>query len=113
MAGDFLGNGLPSGYLIQLLLPLRLGAREDDRIFLNNLREDLTRRFGGVTAYTRAPAVGDWKDGADVIERDEIVIVEVMVEELEARWWGELKERIRLELDQEELIIRALPYQHL
>lgn len=103
------GEAIP-GHLVQLLLPLRGGAREEDRRYLNDLREELTHRFGGVTAYLRAPAIGDWKDESNLIERDEIVIVEVMVDELDTGWWADLRERIRKELDQEDLIVRALPY---
>ena len=37
---------------------------------------------GGVTAFTRAPAAGFAKQG-DQVERDEIVVFEVMTEQIE------------------------------
>ena len=94
-------------HLVQLLLPLydpegvRFGRDAFDRV-----ARELTERFGGLTAYTRAPAAGLWKEEG-ATQRDDIVVYEVMVDALDARWWAgyriELEERFR----QEELVIRA------
>ena len=96
-------------YLIQLLLPVR---DERDRPFPRELYERLTReltdRFGGVTAYTRAPATGLWEEtrsGEQV--RDDIVVYETMVDGLDERWWKALRERLEGEFHQDELVIRA------
>ena len=62
-------------HLIQLLLPLH---DNDGRPFsvsdFAQVRRDLTERFGGVTAFVRAPAQGLWKEVADDINRDEVVM---------------------------------------
>jgi hypothetical protein len=61
--------------LVQILLPLR---DNQGRAFTGDVhgktRHELLERFGGVTAYQRAPAQGLWKsDGGDVAH-DEVVI---------------------------------------
>ena len=49
-------------HLVQLLLPLydNEGRGFGETPFAA-VREELTRRFGGVTAYMRSPATGLWK----------------------------------------------------
>ena len=48
-------------HLIQLLLPLydNDGMQQPDDLF-RRVRTELTERFGGLTAYTRAPALAAW-----------------------------------------------------
>jgi hypothetical protein len=96
--------------LVQLFLPLRdnAGAAFPASLF-HRVRAELTDAFGGVTAYQRAPATGLWEDGADEVQRDDLVLFEVMVESLDRTWWkdycADLAERFR----QEEVLVRALP----
>jgi hypothetical protein len=61
--------------LIQILLPANGG---DEGVF-ERLAQELTAKFGGVTSFIRAPAEGLWNAGSH-IERDDIVVIEVMVE---------------------------------
>jgi hypothetical protein len=95
-------------FLVQLLLPRydNDGQPFDGRLF-GVVRQELIAQFGGVTAYTRAPARGAWEDDGDVV-RDDILIYEVMVEELDRRWWAEYRETLRRRFDQDELIARAM-----
>jgi hypothetical protein len=103
-----------AGALVQILLPLVNGSGDAGMGgFYDELREELTERFGGVTAYLRSPATGLWKNEEDRVERDSVVIYEVMVEEVDRDWWAALRERIRIRLQQDELIIRAIPFQRL
>jgi hypothetical protein len=95
-------------YLIQLLLPVRDNAGEPyPKDHYDGLARRLTERFGGVTAYTRAPATGLWETASGETVRDQVVVYEVMADELDREYWG----RVRLELEarfaQEELVIRA------
>ena len=96
-------------FLIQILLPLTDNAgRPFDDAVLPRLQAELTRRFGGFTAFTRAPAEGLWAhDGRKT--RDEIVVVEIMVEELDESWWRQLRARLERELRQENIVIRCHP----
>ena len=101
--------------LVQLLLPLRDNEGEPfPRVAFAAVREELAGRFGGVTAYLQAPALGVWKDAEEgTLERDEIVVLEVMVDDLDAAWWGEYREELRRRFRQEELVVRALGMERL
>jgi hypothetical protein len=68
--------------------------------------------FGGLTAYTRAPAEGLWNSGSTV-KRDEIVIVEVMVDSLDRTWWKEYRRELEQVFCQDEIVVRAQTYEHL
>ena len=96
-------------YLVQLLLPL---YDNDGRPFeageYVKLRAELADRFGGVTAYTRAPARGVWKDDSGETTRDDIVIFEVMTADLDEPWWTSFRESLEARFRQESLIVRAL-----
>jgi len=65
--------------LVQLLLPV---ADNEGRAFAPevyaDLRRTLVERFGGATAYVRSPAEGLWAPRAGEVNRDRIVLVEVM-----------------------------------
>jgi hypothetical protein len=94
-------------YLVQLLLPLRdEDGKPFPRAHYRQIRTLLTERFGGLTAYTRAPAEGLWDDG-DAVAHDDIVVYEVMVRELDRDWWGEYRTGLERHFDQVELVIRA------
>lgn len=99
---------MKGAHLVQLLLPLTRpgGARFPASLYRDVTRE-LAARFGGVTAYNRAPASGLWKEEPGHTEHDDIVVYEVMVEALDARWWRGYRERLEVEFRQEELVVRA------
>jgi hypothetical protein len=97
-------------HLVQVLLPLYnpQGDPFGGDLFAA-VRLQLTERFGGVTAYARAPAKGLWKDADGEVARDDIVVYEVMTDELDTGWWSGYRERLRMRFEQEDLVIRALP----
>ena len=96
-------------HLVQLLLPLydNAGQRFDETPFAA-IREELTRRFGGVTAYMRSPATGLWKKDSGDVDRDEVVTVEVMVDRLDPDWWRSYCRRLAASFGQEALVVRAI-----
>lgn len=95
-------------YLIQLLLPLHDNERREfPKEEYTAVRSELTERFGGITVYTRAPAVGLWKANGNSTSRDDIVIFEVMSDELDADWWRDYKHQLEKRFRQEMLVIRA------
>ena len=96
-------------YLVQILLPLydNDGHPFDAGEYVR-LRAELADRFGGVTAYTRAPARGVWKDDSGETTRDDIVIFEVMTEALDEPWWRAFRQELETRFRQESLIVRAL-----
>ena len=96
-------------HLVQLLLPLRDNAGHPfPQDFFVRVRAELTARYGGVTAYLRAPASGVWKDEQGEVARDEVVMVEVMVEPLDRAWWQAYRRDLEQRFRQQELVVRAL-----
>ena len=94
-------------HIVQLLLPLRdnegraFGSEHYDAV-----RGELTRRFGGLTAYSRAPAEGLWEgDGGRA--RDDVVVYEVMADELDRGWWRGFRAALERRFAQDELVVRA------
>ena len=77
------------------------------------VRRELTDRFGGVTAHTRCTAEGFWEDDEGHTRRDEVIIVEVMVEEIERAWWHAYGMEVASRFAQEEMVIRAVPFESL
>jgi hypothetical protein len=96
-------------HLVQLLLPLydNEGARFPAAHY-EKVAQELTDRFGGLTAYSRAPAAGLWEEKPGRTKRDDIVVYEVMTEELDAQWWKQYRRTLEERFAQDELIVRAL-----
>jgi hypothetical protein len=100
-------------HLVQILLPLcdnqgnRFGADQFGR-----RREELTKAFGGVTTFTRAPAQGT-TDARGAVVHDDIVVFEVMVERLDRDWWARYRQSLEQEFAQDEILIRASETQRL
>jgi hypothetical protein len=94
-------------HLIQILLPLydNAGNPFGEGLY-GKVRRELTERFGGLTAFTRAPAQGLWKD-EDETKRDDIVVFEVMTEELDAGWWRGYRASLEKAFRQDAIVIRA------
>ena len=101
-------------HLVQIFLPLR-----DDheaafgRGCYARVRDELTEAFGGVTAYQRAPAVGLWEAPDGDVQRDDIVLFEVMVETLDRAWWSSYGEQLARRFKQDEVMVRACPCERL
>ena len=96
-------------FLIQILLPLRDNEGEAfPQGWFDRLRVTLTERFGGVTAYHQSPAQGLWKDEEGGVDRDQIVIFEVMAGRLERDWWASYRAELEARFRQEEIVIRAM-----
>jgi hypothetical protein len=89
-------------YLIEILIPVR----HDTTTALSQVRDELTKAFGGLTMHANAPAEGLWEKDDDIC-RDRIVVAEVMVENLDAQWWATYRRRLEALLQQEEIVIRA------
>jgi hypothetical protein len=83
------------------------------RRFYDALVHRLTEKFGGVTAYTRAPATGVWEADSGEKVRDQVVVYEVMADELDREWWAGLRKQLEVQFAQEELVIRAQDIQRL
>ncbi len=94
-------------HLVQIFLPLYDNkGRELPRELYGEVRRELVERFGGLTAFTRAPVTGLWEDAGETV-RDELVIFEVMVDVLEPEWWSEYRAELECRFQQEEVVVRA------
>ena len=94
-------------YVIELFLPLydNQGRRFRDSLY-EEVRRDLIEKFGGITAFTRAPAQGSEQvQGGE--RRDDLIVFEVMTEELDALWWQSYRQSLEAAFDQDQLIARA------
>lgn len=95
-------------FLVQLLLPLydNSGQQFPNARFAQ-VMDELTDRHGGVTAYLRSPAEGSWVEGSGTVDKDEVVMFEVMVDHLDRDWWSTYRRTLEQRFAQEELVVRA------
>lgn len=97
-----------------MLLPLYGDTGERfTRERYTQVRRELTERYGGVTAFLRSPALGTWKDDNGTVDRDDIVMCEVMVESIEREWWAEYRRTLEARFGQRELVLRAFEIERL
>jgi hypothetical protein len=100
-----LGKGM---LLIQIFLPLTDSKGTPfPRKEYEMVERDLTSKFNGFTAYPRAPATGIWKSTGDEVQRDELVIYEVVAKTLDRSWWQEFRLLLEDRLHQEKMLIRS------
>ena len=96
-------------HLVQILLPLRLADGSDvPPALFAEVRDELTQCFGGVTAYSRSPATGVWKRTDAEVEREQVIMVEVVVDDFDRAWWTQYRDRLAHRFDQEEIHARAI-----
>ncbi len=100
-------------HVVEILLPLTLrdGSPQPAERF-GEVRAQLVEQFGGVTAFTRAPAEGLWDDGGRV-ERDQIITLEVMADTLDRSWWAKYRALLEQRFEQDEIAIRATAIERL
>ncbi len=95
-------------HLIQILLPLYDNdGRALPREAFARVRTELTEHYGGLTAFTRAPAEGLWRNEGTETSRDQIVIFEVMAPELEETWWRDYRRALESRFRQDVVVIRV------
>ncbi|MGD9740463.1 MAG: hypothetical protein AB7O56_00345 [Bauldia sp.] len=104
---------MTDAFLVQILVPLPRPYASTGRASLERIKQELTARFGGVTAYTRGPAEGLWRGPGAASEEDDIVVVEVMTISLDRDWWAAYRRQLEDRLRQKELVIRASPIERL
>jgi hypothetical protein len=94
-------------FLVEILLPTAAGdGTPIEREWFEQLLAELTAKFGGATSFVRAPGEGLWHSGGET-QRDNIAVIEVMVNRLEPEFWKALRARFERELSQQEVVIRA------
>lgn len=93
-------------YLIQLLLMIcdNLDGHLD-----GDPRDTPVARFGGLTVFTRVPAIGPWQGDGAHTERAEKVVHRAMAETLSRSWWAGYRDKQQARFEQAELIVRIWP----
>jgi len=95
-------------YLIEFLVPVFDNeGRRFDKAEFDDLRRELTDRFGGVTAFSRSPAVGLWADEGGQIRKDDLALFEVMADTLDREWWQDYRKALERRFRQQEIVMRA------
>jgi hypothetical protein len=94
-------------HLVEIFLPLNDNSGRPFRTEkYASIREHLTERSGGLTAFSRSPAQGTTSDGGKTVH-DEIIVFEVMAETLGASWWKSYRHHLEREFRQDEIVVRA------
>jgi len=94
--------------LLQIFLPLYNNQGHPfPKALFDTIREDLTKKFGGVTAFVRSPAVGLWENDDGAVCRDDVVLFEVIVKALERDWWSSYRSKLERQFSQDAILIRA------
>ena len=95
-------------YLVQVVLPVYDGGgRKISKRRFSAVMQTLTERYGGVTAYVHTPAEGRWANRGKT-HRDEVIIVEVMTDSRDAKWWKGYQKKLELEFKQEKILVRLM-----
>jgi hypothetical protein len=93
--------------LIEIFLPL---ADNNGRLFdqsqFDEIHNTLIDQFGGLTAFSRAPARGLFESGGKTT-KDDILIIEVMANSLDRPWWAEFRSTLEARFQQQEILLRA------
>jgi hypothetical protein len=101
-------------HLVQILLPLHDNEGHSfpkDRF--DQVRDELTASFGGVTFYRRSPAEGLWQQAIGSVDREDVVIFEVMTQNLDRAWWQRYREELADRFRQKDLVVRAIAVERL
>jgi hypothetical protein len=95
-------------HLIEFFLPtFGNDARPFAKGEFDRVRQELTERFGGVTAFMRSPASGLWADEGGDVRHDELVSFEVMADTLDRDWWRKYREQLERRFSQDEIVMRV------
>jgi hypothetical protein len=101
-------------HVVEIFLPLKAkDGRPQPREAFAKTREELVGRFGGLTAFTRAPAEGLWEPEPGEREKDEVVIFEVLADRIDRDRWHDYRLKLQERFGQDEILIRAHPVETL
>lgn len=94
-------------HLVEIFLPLydNEGARFAPAQFAG-IRKTLTDKFGGLTAFNRAPADGMEKRHGRA-RHDELIVLEIMTDRIDSDWWEAYRQRLEAIFRQDRILIRA------
>src|SRR3954468_7908851 len=95
-------------HLIQILLPLTSpSGKKFPRAYYEQTEKELISHFKGFTAHPRAPASGLWKNADATIERDNLIVYEVLAQERDAEWWAAFRQSLETLFEQDKILIMS------
>lgn len=95
-------------HLFEIFLPTADKAGHPwPRSLFEEVRGELTDRFGGVTAFLRAPGQGLWRSTSGDVQEDDIAVIEVMCDHVDREWWSVYRRRLENQFDQDVVLIRV------
>jgi hypothetical protein len=95
-------------HLVEILLPVRDNHGQPfSHEKFQAIGERLTDRFGGLTAFTRAPAEGFWHGDNQRRLREDVIVLEVMVDHHDRKWWKAFRIEMETAFAQDEVVIRT------
>jgi hypothetical protein len=94
-------------YLIQILLPRydNRGRRLSKRLFDETARA-LATSHGGMTVYSRSPALGLWNSRRSGLKQDEIIVYEVLASRFKRNLWKQRRDKWEAAFRQDSILIR-------
>lgn len=93
-------------FLIEILLPLESIDGRAGHPEFNKVMQELTRKFGGATAFTRSPADGRWKKGEKTV-KDVVIVIEVVIDHVNRSWWRRYAKNLAQRFNQDQVLIRS------
>jgi hypothetical protein len=67
----------------------------------------LAQEFGGISVYARAPAQGFWLRGGAKLDRDDVIVYEVMTSRLDLAFWRKRRRQLEQAFVQDAILVRA------
>jgi inorganic pyrophosphatase len=95
--------------LIQLFLPVvDRDGRPFPKKFFDQVKKKLAEKFDGLSVYTNSVADGYWKNDTNSIEKDQLLVYEVMANKIDLNYWAKLKASLEKQFKQELVVVRCL-----
>lgn len=94
--------------VFEIFIPLQdQDGKDFPEKYYNALRKLLLEKFGGVTVYHRSPVTGIWDSSDSGVDKDKLVIFEVMAVTGDDEFWNKLKRDLEKQFQQSEILIRS------
>jgi inorganic pyrophosphatase len=95
--------------LIQLFLPVESNdGKPFPKQYFDRVKESLIKKFNGVSMFVNSPVNGMWEDQDKDIQKDKLVVYEVMADMIELSYWEKYKKDLEKQFKQDVIVVRCL-----
>lgn len=95
--------------LIQVFLPLyQKNGKPFPQKYFTTVKKQLTDQFKGLSIYSNAPADGYWENESDSLEKDQVLVYEVMATAVDVEFWQKYKATLEKQFKQDTIVVRCL-----